>query len=118
VNIQGYSSVYGGTIPALIWRDFMTAALEGKPVREFAEPSFDGYDTAPPTPVASPTPSPSPSPSESPTPEPSESPTPKPTKTPSLSPTPTPPPSPTTSPTPPPTPTPAVEPHGRRLAPR
>ena len=117
VNIQGYSAVYGGTIPALIWRDFMTAALEGKPVRPFAEPSFDGYDTAPPTPVASPTPSPSPSPSESPSPSPSRSPKPSPTPSLSPTPTPTPTPSPTESPTPPPTATPAPGPPGTRRAP-
>jgi penicillin-binding protein 1A len=116
-NIQGYSAVFGGTIPALIWRDFMSAALAGKPVRPFAEPSFDGYDTAPPTPVASPTPSPSPSPSESPSPSPSRSPKPSPTPSLSPTPTPTPTPSPTESPTPPPTATPAPGVPGERRAP-
>ncbi|MFF5206678.1 transglycosylase domain-containing protein [Streptosporangium sp. NPDC000396] len=34
---------YGGTYPAQIWRAFMTEAMSGKPVKEFAEPSNYGY---------------------------------------------------------------------------
>jgi penicillin-binding protein 1A len=30
--------IVGGTLPAMIWRSFMTTALEGVPVREFAPP--------------------------------------------------------------------------------
>ncbi|MFF4992042.1 transglycosylase domain-containing protein [Streptosporangium saharense] len=37
------SALYGGTYPAQIWRAFMTEAMEGKPVKEFAEPSNYGY---------------------------------------------------------------------------
>ncbi|MGH2637387.1 MAG: transglycosylase domain-containing protein, partial [Actinomycetota bacterium] len=58
VNIEGYSAVFGGTIPALIWHDFMTEALAGKPVRPFAEPTFEGYTLGPPTPAPAPSPSP------------------------------------------------------------
>jgi membrane peptidoglycan carboxypeptidase len=34
----GLSTVTGGSFPAAIWTAFMTAALDGKPVREFAPP--------------------------------------------------------------------------------
>jgi penicillin-binding protein 1A len=36
VNVEGVSSVYGGTIPAAIWHDFMSVAMQGKPVTAFA----------------------------------------------------------------------------------
>jgi penicillin-binding protein 1A len=104
-NIEGYSAVFGGTIPANIWRDFMEQAMAGRRVIEFHEPVFDGYTLGPPTPVPSPTPSPSPS--ESPSPEPSESPSPEPSQSPTPSESPSPEPSPTVSPTPGASPTPA-----------
>lgn len=106
VGVEGYSAVYGGTIPALIWRDFMTQAMEGMRIREFAEPFTEGYTQSPPTPV--PAPSPSPSPTESPSPEPSTEPSPSP----SVEPSPTVPPTPTEPPLPTPTPTPSVPPPG------
>ena len=53
-NIEGYSAVFGGTIPALIWHDFMTEALAGRPVLDFHEPSLEGYTAGPPTPVPAP----------------------------------------------------------------
>ena len=102
-NVEGYTNVFGGSIPALIWHDFMSEATEGMPVLDFATPSFEGYDTTPegavepkpsPTKTRTRTPSPSPSPSPEPT-----TPSPEPT-TPSPEPT-TPSPEPTTpSPTP------------------
>lgn len=95
-NVEGYSAVFGGTIPALIWHDFMLKATERMPVQDFTTPSFDGYT------VGAPTPPPAPSPSTSPSPAPS--PTTSPTPSPSLSPSPTPsvtiPPTPTLLPTP------------------
>ena len=71
-SVEGVSPVFGGTIPAAIWHDFMTVAMQGQPVESFAVPSFDGHTIGPATPVPSPipSPSPSPSPSESPSPEP------------------------------------------------
>lgn len=105
VNVHGFPAVFGGTIPALIWHDFMVEALAGQPVLDFHEPSFEGYTGGPPTPVPAPSPSPTqsptPTPSPSPTPSPTESPspTPSPTGSPTLSPTPSPPPSPSPSPT-------------------
>jgi penicillin-binding protein 1A len=38
-NVEGYSAVYGGTLPALIWNRFMTAATADMQVRDF--PSYD-----------------------------------------------------------------------------
>ena len=57
--------VYGGTIPAKIFKRFMDAALEGEPVLSFPPRAGIG---SPPTPSASPTPSPTPSQTPSPTP--------------------------------------------------
>jgi penicillin-binding protein 1A len=36
--VEGYAPVYGGTIPASIWHDFMNAALADVPVEGFATP--------------------------------------------------------------------------------
>jgi membrane peptidoglycan carboxypeptidase len=95
-NIEGVPQVFGGTIPAAIWHDFMEIAMEGKKAAAFPEPSF-GQQTVTPSAEAPipPPPAPSPEPSPSPSEEPSPSPTPPP-------PSPTPP-----SPTLPPTPSPS-----------
>jgi penicillin-binding protein 1A len=86
-DIEGVPSVYGGTIPAAIWQDFMSVAMQGMTAESFPLPSFDGYTLGPTTPVASPAPSPTasptPSPTGSPSPKPTTSPTPSPTSTPS-----------------------------------
>src|SRR5206468_3693074 len=37
--VEGYAPVYGGTIPASIWHDFMGTALARTPVVDFATPS-------------------------------------------------------------------------------
>ncbi|MER5626554.1 transglycosylase domain-containing protein [Streptosporangium sp. NPDC002544] len=42
VTVNG-SAQYGGSYPAQIWRAFMTEAMDGKPVKEFQEPSSYGY---------------------------------------------------------------------------
>jgi penicillin-binding protein 1A len=111
-DIQGFESVTGGSIPALIWHDFMAVAMERLPIEDFATPSFEGYDRFPegaltPTPSRSPAarPSPTPRPTRSPRPRPSESPSPEPEPEPSPSPSESPPPSPTPSESPSPTPT-------------
>ena len=39
-NVHGIS-VVGGTLPAQIWRNFMSAALAGRPVRDFLVPRSD-----------------------------------------------------------------------------
>ncbi|HEX2089156.1 MAG TPA: transglycosylase domain-containing protein [Actinomycetota bacterium] len=46
-NVNGYANVFGGSIPALIWRDFMTQALANVPPATFPTPSFAGYDKFP-----------------------------------------------------------------------
>ena len=38
--IEGYPAVFGGTIPASIWRDFMSQAVANMPVQDFP-PAFD-----------------------------------------------------------------------------
>jgi penicillin-binding protein 1A len=68
-DIEGFSAVYGGTIPALIWHDFMSVATDNMKVVDFPQPSFEGYTAGPPTPVPVTTsPTPSPTPSETPSP--------------------------------------------------
>jgi penicillin-binding protein 1A len=90
VNIEGVPQVFGGTIPAAIWHDFMEVAMQGKKDIAFPVPSFDAQTVtpsaeAPIPPPPSPSPQPSPSPSE----EPSPSPSPSPSSSPSPSPSPT-----------------------------
>ncbi|GAA1289659.1 hypothetical protein Psi02_16830 [Planotetraspora silvatica] len=44
VTVPGYGALYGGTLPAQVWKYFMSAAMEGKPVKEFPDPvSWDPY---------------------------------------------------------------------------
>ncbi|HEX9298537.1 MAG TPA: transglycosylase domain-containing protein [Actinomycetota bacterium] len=110
-DVEGVSSVYGGTIPAAIWHDFMSVAMQGKPPVAFPVPSFTGYSVGPshtvypsPSPTVSPCQapsgsganaqacgSPSMSPSATPTlsPGPRPSPSPSPTSSPSTKPSPT-----------------------------
>jgi penicillin-binding protein 1A len=92
-NIEGVPQVFGGTIPAAIWKDFMEIAMEGKEAIAFPVPSFEGQTVTPsaeapipPPPSPSPSLSPSPSASPSPSPEPSPSPSPEPSPSPSPSP--------------------------------
>ncbi len=93
-NIEGVPEVFGGTIPAAIWNDFMEVAMQGKDALAFPEPSFDQQTVtpsaeAPIPPPPAPSPEPSPSPSEEPSPSPLPSPSPSP-PSPSLPPTPSP----------------------------
>ncbi|MDP8957330.1 MAG: PBP1A family penicillin-binding protein [Actinomycetota bacterium] len=46
--VQGVPNVYGGSIPAQIWHDFMAQATANMAVESFATPSFIGYDYFPP----------------------------------------------------------------------
>jgi penicillin-binding protein 1A len=41
-NVEGYASVFGGSLPAEIWHDFMLPATAGLPVAQFPTPTFDG----------------------------------------------------------------------------
>jgi penicillin-binding protein 1A len=110
VNVEGFSAVFGGTIPALIWHDFMSQATANMRIKDFAEPSFEGYSLGAPTPPPPPPPSVAPSPSPKPSPSPSRSPKPSPSPSPTPSPSPSPPPSPSVSPSPPPSPLPTTSP--------
>jgi penicillin-binding protein 1A len=100
-NIEGFSAVYGGTLPALIWHDFMAGATQNMQVKDFPEPQLEAYTGLAPTPP------PAPEPTDQPTgsPEPTESPEPTQSPEPTESPSPTPSdqlsPSPTASPSPP-----------------
>jgi penicillin-binding protein 1A len=42
-NVHGIPGVTGGTLPAQIWHTYMTAALKGQPVRQFANPGSPNY---------------------------------------------------------------------------
>lgn len=87
LHIGGFPEVFGGSIPALIWRDFMKQALADEPVIGFgpyepvpapspfiAEPPESGVLPTPSAPT--PSPSPSPQPAATPTRPPPPSPTP------------------------------------------
>jgi membrane peptidoglycan carboxypeptidase len=39
LDINGVPRVYGGTIPAQTWHDFMSVALQGVPVTDFSQPA-------------------------------------------------------------------------------
>jgi penicillin-binding protein 1A len=84
-NVEGVPLVFGGSIPAEIWHDFMTTALQDVPVRNFRAPNYQGFTT--PSPTGSPSASPSASTTESPSPRPTESPSssPSPSESPSPS---------------------------------
>jgi penicillin-binding protein 1A len=80
-NIEGFPQVFGGSIPARIWHDFMVEAMRGQPVEQLPTQSASGLQpasatqpglsapavpspTTPTTPMTSPT---TPSPTTSPT---------------------------------------------------
>jgi len=68
-NVEGFPEVFGGSIPALIWHDFMQVALARTRWLSFRTPSFSGYTVQPERIVLlPPPPSPSPQPSKSPKP--------------------------------------------------
>jgi 1A family penicillin-binding protein len=92
-DVAGFSEVYGGTIPALIWHDFMTEATEGMPVVGFPPASYEIYADPPPTSAPSPAPAGSPAAASHP-------PSPEPSVSPESSPSAEPPPEPSPSPTP------------------
>ena len=47
-NIEGYSSVFGGSLPAIIWNRFMSEAVKKLPVESFAQPIFTGHTVSSP----------------------------------------------------------------------
>lgn len=40
-NIHGFSRVYGGTLPAIIWKIYMQEVMKGKPRKDFLRPEID-----------------------------------------------------------------------------
>ena len=42
-GVHGIAGVTGGTLPAEIWHTFMTGALQGQPVEQFATPGAPPY---------------------------------------------------------------------------
>ena len=102
-GIPGYQSgVYGGEIPAQIWKNFMLRVTESMPPQPFQAPAFTGnrqlWDSPPPqTPTATPgasTSAPTPTPDAPAQPGPTQTPDPalplpRPTATPTATPTPT-----------------------------
>ncbi len=64
-NVEGFAHVFGGSLPAMIWHDFMLRSLRGTPALAFATPSFAEFTEQPeriiplpPPPAPSPSPSP------------------------------------------------------------
>jgi len=64
-NVEGYADVFGGSIPARIWHDFMSTAMAGQRVLDFPTPDFSRNTLNPKHSVTLPPPSPSPSPKRS-----------------------------------------------------
>jgi len=64
--------VYGGTVPAKVFRAFMGAALEGEPVKQFPPRADVGTPTPAPAPTVTATVAPSPTQSPTPSPTPSQ----------------------------------------------
>jgi len=48
LNVEGYGAVFGGSLPALIWNRFMSAAVKALPVHDFAYPQFTGHTVSSP----------------------------------------------------------------------
>lgn len=40
-NIHGFARVYGGTLPAMIWREYMKVAMKGKEKIDFEKPKLE-----------------------------------------------------------------------------
>jgi penicillin-binding protein 1A len=93
-SVEGVAPVYGGTIPAAIWHDYMTEAVDTLQIdaTEFPVPSNEGHDKGPETPAPIPAPSPTAPPTREPhaTDQPSPSDSPNPTDQPSPTDTPSP----------------------------
>ena len=46
VNVGGIAQVYGGTFPAVTWRDFMSSVLSNQPVLGFPPPNYAALPSA------------------------------------------------------------------------
>jgi penicillin-binding protein 1A len=49
LNVEGYAAVFGGSLPAQIWHDFMAPATASLPVATFPVPTFGGVAITGPT---------------------------------------------------------------------
>jgi penicillin-binding protein 1A len=47
-NIEGVGAVFGGSLPAEIWRRFMSTAVAKLPVKDFVYPEFTGHTVSSP----------------------------------------------------------------------
>ncbi|MDT3396304.1 transglycosylase domain-containing protein, partial [Streptomyces sp. B1866] len=83
-GVGGQDKIHGASFPAEIWADYMSQAMKGVPVKDFAKPGPIGEkiygDGASPSPSAT---APSETPSQTPSPTPSQTPSQEPTASPS-----------------------------------
>lgn len=75
---QTYSRVYGGTIAAPIWQEYMSQAMEGLPEEDFPRPPSRLVRQPAPPPSLQPEPEPQPAPAPAPAPQPAPEPEPEP----------------------------------------
>jgi penicillin-binding protein 1A len=47
-GVEGWSAVFGGSLPAMIWNRFMSEAVKKLPVRDFVYPQFTGHTVTSP----------------------------------------------------------------------
>src|SRR6266446_9212578 len=47
-GVEGWSAVFGGSLPAMIWNRFMSQAVKKLPVRDFVYPQFTGHTVTSP----------------------------------------------------------------------
>jgi membrane peptidoglycan carboxypeptidase len=47
-NVEGWSAVFGGSLPAMIWSRFMSEAVKKLPVQDFVYPEFTGHTVSSP----------------------------------------------------------------------
>jgi penicillin-binding protein 1A len=48
LNVEGWSAVFGGSLPAMIWNRFMSAAVGQLPPQDFVYPQFTGHTVSSP----------------------------------------------------------------------
>jgi penicillin-binding protein 1A len=47
-NVEGWSAVFGGSLPAMIWNRFMSEAVKNLPAQDFVYPQFTGHTVSSP----------------------------------------------------------------------
>jgi penicillin-binding protein 1A len=47
-NVEGWGAVFGGSLPAMIWNRFMSAAVKKLPAQDFVFPQFTGHTVSSP----------------------------------------------------------------------